>query len=219
MTCCGGNIAGAFLLLLAIAVVAALLLLAGTFLVIALAQRRRGRPSRGLMRLAAGFGVVAVGVPLALFAWATVAADPRVLRLDLRGDRPVSMLESEQFPGFAGTWRLDSERIDLRLPDERRLQTKVVSTVFHADGRAHDSQIDDFEIRGPAEPVPRAERRVRDWSEQLRADADGLDRHQVREGQDWEDTLRTEHLQIEVSLQAVRDGKLAIARADVAFHD
>ncbi|MBA2438766.1 MAG: hypothetical protein H0V52_10545 [Acidimicrobiia bacterium] len=220
MTCCGGNVVGGLLVVLVVVVVVVALLVSLVLLVVGLVKLSRGRAAKGVLVTAAAFGGIAVGLPVFLAGVSAARSDPRVLEMDLRGERPIIALDKEEFPGFRGTYQLESPRIDFELPDGRSLETKVVNTVFRAEGE----EIDEFSIRGPAEDRREAARRVREWATQLDASVDGLDVDARQDDGAWSDTTRTPHLLVEVSMRPILtlepdSGTRAIASARVQFVD
>lgn len=220
VTCCGFNIVGGLLVVLLVLIVAMAGLVGLVLLVVGSVRRHRGRSAKGVLFAAAGFGGFALGLPMLLAAVAMVRGDPRVLELDLRGVRPVSVLDQEEFPGFAGTYQLDSPKIDFELPDDRAVRTRVANTVFRAEGE----QIRELTFGGPAEDRRVASVRVRRWADQLGASTDGLDLVIRPQDERWSQTTRTPSMMIEVSLQPILtleadSGTRAIARTSVQFLD
>lgn len=220
MTCCGSNIVGGLLVVLLVLIVALAGLVGLVLLVVGLVRRRSGRSAKGVLFTAAGFGGFAIGLPVLLASVAMVRGDPRVLELDLRGSRPVSVLDQEEFPGFAGTYQLDSPKIDFELPDDRAVRTRVTNTVFRAEGE----QIRELTFRGPAEDRRVAAVRVRRWADQLGASTDGLDLVIRPQDERWSQATRTPSMMIKVSLQPILtleadSGTRAIARTSVQFLD
>lgn len=149
MTCCAPNVVGGLLVVLVALTVAVSALVSLVLAVVGWAQRRRGRSARAVPKTAVASGGIALGLPLMLALVATIRGDPRVLELDLRGARPVSLLGKDECPGFAGTYQLDSPRVDLEPPDGRAIRTEVVNTVFGVE-RGH---IQKLRFRGPARTV------------------------------------------------------------------
>lgn len=215
VVCCAPNIVGTLILLLVAAVTAVLLLAALVLAVVGAVQRRRSGGARGkrTLRAAAIFAGAGVAVPLLALFVVWLRGDPGTLRMDLRDHQRASMLEKDPLRAVPATWQYESDRVELRLPDGRELDTEVVNTLFHAEGE----KISDLEIRGPAESVTAAERRVRSWGTQLEARHSTLEDNHVATNEWWRQTTRTKHLTIELSLQPVREGALAIARARVEF--
>ena len=220
MTCCGGSIVGGLLAVLIALTVAGFGLAGLVLLVVGLVLRGGGRSAKGVLGTAAFFLGIALGLPMVLAVASMIRADPRVLDLDLRGSRPVSLLDKQEFPGFADTYQLDSPRIDFELPDDRSLRTRVVNTVFRAKG----GQIDQLRIRGPAEDRAVAAERIRRWATQLDASREGLELALGPQDERWFASTRTPNLVIEVSLRSILtletdSGTQAIAGASVEFLD
>ncbi|CAN5728940.1 hypothetical protein BH24ACT2_BH24ACT2_18420 [soil metagenome] len=99
MTCCGGNVVGGLLVVLVVVVVVVALLVSLVLLVIGLVMRIRGHTAKGVLVTAAAFGGIAVGLPVFLAGVSAARSDPRVLELDLRGERPIIALDKESSPG------------------------------------------------------------------------------------------------------------------------
>ncbi len=220
MTCCGFDIVGGLLVVLVVMSVAVSALVGLVLLVIGLVRRHGGHSAKAVLGTAAAFGGFALGLPLVLALVAMVRADPRVLQLDLRGTRPVSMLDQEEFPGFPDTYRLNSPRIDLELPDGRSIRTRVNNTVFRAEG----DQIQQLSFGGSAEDRRVAAERVRRWADQLDASTEGLDLVLRPQDEHWRASTRTPNMVIEVSMQSILtleadSGTQAIAGASIRFLD
>ncbi|MCW2925805.1 MAG: hypothetical protein JWM98_3209 [Thermoleophilia bacterium] len=199
---------GAVVLLLFLALEACLFLAGIASGIVWMVTRRRGQPEAWRW-LTIGFLGVAIALPAGLFVYGSFVDDPDVLELDLRGARSTSQLPGEE--GEGGFWDVDSDRVDLRLPDGRRLRSRVDGTLLTVDG----THVETLTVRGPAERPKAAAERTRRWAHAVRVPVRGIDERP--RSRDWKLETNTGDMRVEPSVQAVDGGRLAIARLELTF--
>ncbi|MCZ4496548.1 MAG: Adenine deaminase-related protein [Thermoleophilia bacterium] len=204
-----GSIGAAFVLLFMIAALAILLVVAIVLLLVYGARRRAGAaPSRWLLRTAIALIAVVLAVPIVGILWGSASADPDTLTLDLRETIAEKSLPGEEMPGFPGFYDYDSERVELRLPQGKRLGSPVTKAAVTVE----DGVADSVSLRGPAESPKRAAERAAEWAKGLELETSGLEDAADSSSTEWTSEAAIGNVATKLSLQPVKDGELMIAR-------
>lgn len=192
-----GGLAAGIVLLLVLVVLLVLLVLGVVLLLLQRGQRRRGDSTRAAGIAGTVLVAIALGVPVAAFAWAALTNAPDPLELDLRDGMRESELHGDDLPGFEGFYQYESDEVRIRLTDSRRIVLHDVTTVATVEDGAVDSVSESTIATSPA----RARRLARGWADQL----------DVRVG----DAERIGDAEVTVSIQDVADGAKAIPRVRI----